>query len=166
MKYALNDLILFSILWMLSGCSLMNRTDTAVFQIGLHEFTTENVLKSGMGIYAYDVMGSESHIVKKFAFLDSRHIMSGKLLPSSDGSRKYGLALTPTVMYRLDMQRLSWEFPGRSYAVLVDGFYVGKSSFSKKVGEDGVIEVAPLWDKYNAEKIVENIAKNYELYNR
>jgi len=103
--------------------------------------------------------------VKKFAFLDSRHIEGGKLIPPSDGSRKYGLKLFPTTMYKLDLQRLSWEFPGRSYAVLVDGFYVGKSFFSKNIGEDGVLEVAALWDKYTAEKIVENIAKNYELYN-
>lgn len=136
-----------------------------VFLISLHEFAPEELHGSQLAYGVRDPLDTQRYMIKRYAFLDARRIARAELLPGRN-SRRSGLRIYPDRYGMAELMQLANRHKGDEYAVIVDGFYVGRGRFPPRLPEDGALMLEELWSEPEAERVQEAAGRNYRRLNR
>lgn len=149
------------LLLLLSSCSSYEPS----YVVGLHCFADRNLDPSRFVQTVWDPLQAQQVQVYANAFLGARRFYAGEVLLASEG-RKCGLRLYIDQRGHNVWRQSIGEFRGSEFAVIVDGFYVGRTAFPKDFTVLNYVDLSPLWGRGEAERIVEHVEKNYLKLNR
>ncbi|MBO7741594.1 MAG: hypothetical protein J6S21_03485 [Victivallales bacterium] len=161
-----NRMLIFALplLLFFCGCSTWeNYRYTPVYVISLHEFESQRVT-SDLVTAVTDRDHSNPRSVKRFPFLDSRSFPSGEVTGPDENGR-YGIRLFASRWSVGTMQQTASSNYGAYFAVVIDGMYAGASRFNREMCNSMVCELDKLWNRREAERIVEHIERNYRKNN-
>ncbi len=132
--------------------------------VGLHCFADQNLGPSRFVQTAWDPLQSKQVQVYANAFLGASRFYAGEVLTAPTGP-KCGLRLYIDQRGHNVWRQSIGEFRGSEFAVIVDGFYIGRTAFPNNFTTLNYVELAPLWGRGEAECIVEQVEKNYRKMN-
>jgi len=131
-----------------------------VYVVGLHCFADKNLDPSHFVQVVWDPMQSKQVQVYANAFLGARRFYAGEVLTAPKGE-KCGLRLYIDQRGHNVWRQNIGQFRGSEFAVVVDGFYVGRTAFPTDFEVLTQVDLSPLWGRGEAERIAEHIEKNY-----
>jgi hypothetical protein len=149
------------LLSLLTAC----RSTGPAYVVGLHCFADHNLDPSRFIQTVWDPMQARKVKVYAHAFLSSRRFCAGEVLPAAEG-QKCGLRLYIDPSGHNIWRQSIGEYRGSQFAVIVDGFYIGRSPFPTDFNVLTHVDLAPLWGRGEAERIIEQVEKNYLKLNR
>ena len=163
-KCAATILPLLFMALLLCGCQTWHKlTYTPVYVISLHEFEDQKVA-TDLVTAVTDRDYKHPRSVKRFPFLDSRSFPAGEVTGPDENGR-YGIRLFTNRWSVGPMQQTSNSNYGSYFAVVIDGMYAGASRFNREMCRGAVCELDKLWNRREAEKIVEHLDGNYRYNN-
>ncbi|NLF94678.1 MAG: hypothetical protein GX564_12400 [Oligosphaeraceae bacterium] len=157
-------LALHTVLGLLSLLTACRNTEPA-YVVGLHCFADQNLDPSRLVQTVWDPLQAQQVQVYANAFLGARRFYAGEILPAGEG-KKCGLRLYIDPRGHNIWRQSIGEFRGSQFAVIVDGFYIGRSSFPTDFKVLTHVDLAPLWGRGEAEHIIGWVEKNYLKLNR
>lgn len=146
-------------LLLLSSCV----TYQPVFVLTLHEFADPNVA-TRLSKQVRNSSREWQYTIKQSPFLDARGFVDGEVYgPNEEGF--YGIRVEVDMWSRGVLNHMAGSNLGTVFAVVVDGTYIGTSHFTTEMrdGKDLIIE--PLWNLYDATRIVEHLKDNQKQLN-
>lgn len=147
-----------------AGCESLFKPQTLFF-LTFHQLTADaENLDGGLVISVRTADGSRHEEVRRFPLLSSAQIYKAEVLPGDD-ARHWGLRLFFDKISMGSWREASGYHHGDDVAVMVDGFLAGFTPLPARFTDDGIFEVKPLWNKLEAEAIVNNVSRNYKIAN-
>lgn len=144
---------------LLASCA----TYQPAFVLSLHEFDDPQ-LATRLNKQVRNSSREWQYTIKKTPFLEASSFLAGEVYgPNDEGL--YGLRLQIDLWHKGLMREMATANLGNVYAVVVDGTYIGTSHFSAEMRNSELLVIDPLWNLYDATKIVENLKDNQSHFN-
>ena len=129
-----------------------------VFVLTLHEFASASVA-TRLSKQVRNANRELQYTIRQSPFLDARCFCGGEVYgPNEDGF--YGIRVNVDMWNIGVMHQMAGSNLGMVYAVVVDGTYIGTSHFTTEMRDGDVLVIEPLWNLYDATKIVEHFKDN------
>ncbi len=134
------------------------RTYTPAFVLSLHEFADPQI-STRLNKQVRNSNREWQYTIQNFPFMDARDFLGGELYgPDENGC--YGLRIQVDMWSLNRMHHTAGANLGLLFAVVVDGTYVGASHFTPEMRDEDVLVLEPIWNFYDATRILENLEDN------
>ena len=155
--------VAISLVCLLTSCNLTKREP--VFFLSFHQLAAgAETIPGGLIMPVRSADEAQERYVRRFPLLTSEYIYKAELLPSPDG-RRHGLRVyfddTAVGLWR----DASGYHYGAEVAVIVDGFLAGYTDLPARMDENKIFDIRALWSRQEAQAIVDNVGRNYKIYN-
>lgn len=157
--------VLFSLFLIAASCKSYLNINT-FYTLSLHEPASDEYGETGLHMLVADTFNNKAVKVNTYPFITSKYIYKAEVLPEANNEGKYAIRIYPDRAGKNVLMQISMQKRGTGFAVLMDGFLQGFSHFPKNVSHLDYIDLEPLWNKNEAEKVAENAKINYTILNR